>query len=107
MVVLVVEAGSPALRGRLTRWMLEIHPGVFVGKVSQRVREHLWNEVQRSTRRRGSAVIMYVRPGSEQGYGFETVGDPTRLQLDFDGLVLMRRAPVATRRKGAKSASDP
>lgn len=104
MVVVVVEAGSPSLRGRLTRWLLDIDPGVFVGRVSRRVREHLWEDVQRSTRRRGSAVVMYVRPGSEQGYGFETVGDPTRLQMDFDGLVLMRRAPVVPRQKGTKVA---
>ena len=97
MVVLVVESATPALRGKLTRWFLEVHPGVFVGRVSRRVRDLLWEDVQKATRRRGSAVLAYPAP-NEQGYAFETVGDPTRLQVDFDGLVLMRRSPGTPRK---------
>ena len=39
MTVVILEAASPGLRGYLTRWMLEIRAGVFVGRVSARVRE--------------------------------------------------------------------
>ncbi|WP_232783947.1 MULTISPECIES: type I-E CRISPR-associated endoribonuclease Cas2e [Microbacterium] len=42
MVVLVLSACPPGLRGFLTRWMLEISAGVFVGQVSKRVRERMW-----------------------------------------------------------------
>lgn len=45
MVVLVVTACPAGLRGHLTRWLLEISPGVFVGHVSARVREDLWFQV--------------------------------------------------------------
>jgi CRISPR-associated protein Cas2 len=37
MIVLVVTACPVCLRGHLTRWLLEISPGVFVGKVTTRV----------------------------------------------------------------------
>ena len=34
MMVLVTTAVSTGLRGELTRWLLEVSPGVFVGTVS-------------------------------------------------------------------------
>ena len=39
LVVLVLTACPAGLRGHLTRWLLEISPGVFCGRVSARVRE--------------------------------------------------------------------
>ena len=38
MVVLVLTACPPGLRGDVSRWLLEIAPGVFVGRLSARVR---------------------------------------------------------------------
>lgn len=42
MVVLVLSACPLGLRGYLTRWLLEISAGVFVGSVSTRVRQLMW-----------------------------------------------------------------
>ena len=42
MVVMILENVSPSLRGELTRWLIEPHPGVFVGHVTARVRDLLW-----------------------------------------------------------------
>ena len=39
MLVIVVENAPDRLRGRLAVWLLVIRAGVFVGKVSRRVRE--------------------------------------------------------------------
>lgn len=89
MTVFVVERVTPGLRGRLTRWMLEIHPGVFVGTLSARVRERLWNAV-RGMRRLG-ACVMVTRALTEQGFVLETAGDCCRAAVDFDGLMLLRR----------------
>ena len=46
MLVIVVEAAPPRLRGRLAVWMLEVRPGVYVGDYSIKVREMLWNQVE-------------------------------------------------------------
>lgn len=88
MVVLFVEHVPPSIRGELTRWMLEPHAGVFVGKISTLVRERLWDKLRRDPRC-GAAVIIYACD-TEQGYTFETLGDPTRTPVDFDGLTLIR-----------------
>ncbi len=46
MLVIVVENSPPRLRGRLAIWLLEVRAGVYVGKVSRRVREMIWNQVE-------------------------------------------------------------
>ena len=45
MVVIVIDNASAKLRGELTKWLLEVKPGVFVGKVSAMVRERLWDKI--------------------------------------------------------------
>ncbi|SNC73481.1 CRISPR-associated protein Cas2 [Kytococcus aerolatus] len=96
MVVLVLTAVPPGLRGHLTRWLLEISPGVFVGQVSTRVRELMWERVGEYMEV-GRALLVYAAD-TEQGLRFETLGhdwDP----VDFEGLTLMRR-PVITEEGG-------
>ena len=44
MVVVVTENVPPRLRGRLAIWLLEVRAGVYVGDVSRRVREMIWNQ---------------------------------------------------------------
>ena len=51
---LVVHVG---LRGELSRWLLELRAGVFVGKVSALVRDLLWEEVCQKSQG-GSALLL-------------------------------------------------
>jgi len=103
LIVFVVEKVTPGLRGRLTRWLVEVHPGVFVGSVSARVREMLWQAV-RGGRRRGACTLVHSTP-NEQGFTMTTAGDPSRGVVDLDGLLLLYRParPVAAKR----AALDP
>jgi len=45
MLVVVTEAVPPRLRGRLAIWLLEIRAGVYVGDVSRRIREMIWEQI--------------------------------------------------------------
>ena len=38
MTVIVMESAPESVRGELTRWFLELKPGVFVGQVNTRIR---------------------------------------------------------------------
>lgn len=92
MVVVVLTACPAGLRGHLTRWLLEIAPGVYVGKVSARVREELWHRVV-DMAKDGRALMVHSRRG-DQGLDFRVHRhdwEPT----DFDGLTLIRR-PTTT-----------
>ncbi len=88
-MVIIVERATPGLRGQLTRWLLEVRAGVFVGTVSARVRDKLW-ELTRLRIRRGAALLVH-RAKNEQGFVVATHGDPSRSIIDMDGLQLVRR----------------
>ncbi len=87
MIVLVMEKVPVSLRGEITRWMIEIRTGVFVGSVSAMVRDKLWEHVCKNTKK--GAVTMLQNAANEQGYRIQTYGDPSRWVRDFDGLQLI------------------
>lgn len=89
MVVLILERVAPSLRGELTRWLIQPKTGVFVGRVSARVREMLWARVGRSLR--SGAGMLIHRDDTEQGFAIRTIGDTDRLIVDFEGLLLPQK----------------
>lgn len=95
MTVIVVAACPVGLRGHLTRWLLEIAPGVFVGKISTRVRELMWQRVVDMVRT-GRAIMVYAAD-NEQGLAFQ-VHEHNWKPIDLDGITLMLRPapPEAT-----------
>jgi len=90
LTIIVLERVTPGVRGRLTRWMLEVHPGVFLGTLSSRVREKLWHAVT-GARRLGACTLIFAR-ANEQGFVIETAGQTSRTLVDYDGLQLLRRS---------------
>lgn len=88
MITIVLSACPVGLRGHLTRWLMEISAGVFVGNVSVRVRELLWLRVVELAGS-GRALMVFSVPG-EQRLSFRVHKhhwEPT----DFDGIMLMMR----------------
>lgn len=88
MTVIVVTACPAGLRGHLTRWLLEISPGVFVGTVNKRVRSLLWVRVLEMVQT-GRALMVY-RASNEQGLALE-VHEHEWAPVDCEGLTLMLR----------------
>lgn len=93
MIVLVVTAAPTGLRGELTRWLLEIDSGVYVGNVSARIRNQLWERTTQSIRD-GRALLVYTAQ-NEQRLTFETHNHHW-FPVDVEGLTLMKR-PSADR----------
>ena len=58
MVVITMNSCPPKLRGDLTKWLFEIHTGVYVGQVNAKVREMLWGRVCQNIKD-GQAVMVY------------------------------------------------
>ncbi len=96
MVVVTLELVPPRLRGGLTRWLTEIGPGVYVGRVSAMVREQLWDLVVKEAAGTGRAV-MVNRTNNEQGYEIRMHGDSSRRVVDVDGLQLVANRHSAWR----------
>ncbi|GAA3386313.1 type I-E CRISPR-associated endoribonuclease Cas2e [Streptomyces racemochromogenes] len=89
MTVIVLTQCPIGLRGFLTRWLLEISPGVFIGGPSARVREALWAEV-RQYAGNGRALLAYSTD-NEQGFAFDT-HDHKWNPTDLEGITLIHRA---------------
>lgn len=88
MTVMVLERVPVSLRGELTRWMLELRAGVFVGKVSALVREKLWEQVCDGMRT-GAGTLVYSSD-AEQGFTMRFCGETARSIVDFEGLALVQ-----------------
>jgi len=92
MLVIVVENAPPRLRGRLAVWLLEVRAGVYVGKVSRRVREMIWDQVAAGLAE-GNAVMAWST-NTEQGFDFETLGANRRVPVDYGGMKLVSFFPL-------------
>lgn len=51
MVIMVLEKIPVSLRGELTRWLFEVHTGVYIGHVSGMVRDLLWEKCSQRDRK--------------------------------------------------------
>lgn len=93
MLVIVLEAAPPRLRGRLALWLVEVRAGVYVGDFSKRVREMIWSQVQ--TGIEGGNAVMIWTSNNESGFDFVTLGPNRRLPVELDGLKLVEFLPPA------------
>lgn len=93
MLVIVVENVPPRLRGRLGLWLVEVRAGVYVGKVSRRVREMIWDNLERGVEE-GNAVMVWSS-NSESGFDFLTLGANRRIPVEMDGIKLVSFLPEA------------
>ncbi|MCN9242702.1 type I-E CRISPR-associated endoribonuclease Cas2e [Streptomyces sp. RY43-2] len=87
MIILSASAVPDHLRGALTRWLLEVTPELYIGTVSARVRDELWESVT-ACAAGGTAVLAYPS-NNEQGFELRTAGAQRRTPVDFDGLTLV------------------
>lgn len=73
--------------GYLSRFLVQVDTGVYVGNVSRRVRDNLW---ERCAGAIGDGSLMMVNSDSsrEQGFAVNTMGPNRRVIRDFDGLLL-------------------
>jgi len=91
MLVIVAENVPPRLRGRLAIWLLEVRAGVYVGKVSRRVREMIWEQVEKGME--GGNAVMAWTTNTESGFDFMTLGANRRIPKEMDGIKLVSFLP--------------
>ena len=92
MTVIVLSRVPPGLRGDLAKWLLEVRPGVYVGRLTAAVRVRLWDRITKYVKK-GDATLVYM-VANEQGYRILTIGDPSYRVRDFEGLQLIERVQV-------------
>lgn len=88
MVVMILEKVPASLRGELTRWLVEPHPGVFIGHVNALVRDKLWEKCCQA--KRTGSVFQAWSTNNEQRFKMRSAGATRRSVVNFDGLELVR-----------------
>ncbi|MFC3609542.1 type I-E CRISPR-associated endoribonuclease Cas2e [Stutzerimonas tarimensis] len=90
-LVVITENIPPRLRGRLAIWLLEVRAGVYIGDVSRRTREMIWEQLDAGYE--DGNVVMAWSSSNESGYEFQTLGVNRRVPVDYDGLRLVAFLP--------------
>lgn len=65
--------------------------GVYVGNVSARIREMIWQQINEFAE--DGNVVMAWGTNTESGFDFQTYGENRREPIDFDGLRLVLFKP--------------
>jgi CRISPR-associated protein Cas2 len=87
MMTIVLEKVPKRLRGELTRWLLEPYPNVFIGHVSARVRDYLWEKCRKECKNGG--VVQAWSTNTEQHFALRMDGNTKRSVVDMEGLQLV------------------
>ena len=98
MLVIVVENVPPRLRGRLGLWLVEVRAGVYVGDVSRRVRDMIWENLEKGLE--DGNVVMAWTSNNESGFDFLTLGTNRRIPVEMDGIKLVSFLPPDASEKG-------
>lgn len=88
MVMIAMDNAPQSIRGELTKWFLELKPGVFVGNANARIRELLWERV--CTTVSADGAVMVYSSNNEQGFAMMLAGAPKRSIVDLDGIQLVK-----------------
>lgn len=94
MTVIAAENVPDRLRGRLRVYMIEIRAGVYVGNLSFKAREMIWDTVNGELGD-GSAVMVW-KTNTESGFDFATAGINRRMPVEMDGIKLVAFSPSET-----------
>lgn len=102
MVVITLSNCPPKLRGDLTKWLIEIDTGIFVGNLNARIRDAVWNRICENIK--NGRASMAFSANCEQKLDFR-IHNMEWEPVDFDGIKLVRRNIRSTDDKKYKENS--
>ncbi len=88
MIIIILENVPVGLRGELSRWMLEPKSGVFVGNMTARIRDLLWDKCCAKAKTGG--VVQIWNTNNEQGFCMRMNGITSRAIDEVEGLQLVK-----------------
>ena len=101
MLVMILEKAPTSLRGALSRWLIQLRPGMFLGNPSRRVRDELWMKACKKLARK-AACCRSGAPATNKASTIGNYGKTDQLLLDYEGLTLVTKL----RRTDAKAQSQ-
>lgn len=89
MTILILERVTPSLRGELSKWLIEVRAGVFVGSINVLIQEALWDRAV--ARAEFGTVTMIWRKNNEQGFEVKTWQPKDYIPINVEGVWLTLR----------------
>ena len=88
MTVITMSCCPAKLRGDLTRWLLEIDTNVFVGNLTARVRDAVWERICDNIGNGRATMVFSAHNEQKLDFRIHSASwEPT----DYDGITLVRR----------------
>lgn len=87
MVIMILEKVQASLRGDLTRWLIEVDTGVYVGHVTAMVRDRLWEKCASGVK--AGSVFQAWTTNNQQHFSMRYWGNTQRRIRDWEGLQLI------------------
>lgn len=89
LAILTLEAPPSRVRGYLSKYMVEVRTGMFVGLLNARIRQHLWDVISFHAPA-SSAIMIVTLKASPFGFAIQRQGN-TWLDHDIEGVSLPLR----------------
>lgn len=89
VVIIITESVQAACHGVVSRYLMRVGAGIYVGTLTSRVRDAMWLQAQ-EFRGRGEMTMIYpsVTP---QGFTILGSGKSPKWLVDFDGLTFLKK----------------
>jgi len=88
----------------LSRWLVEVQTGVYVGRVNLIVRDLLWRRALEIDPE--GQMSQAWNTNSDQGYDFRGNGDDARKTFDLDGFKLVGKVNARAAKRSKTSTID-
>ena len=104
MIVISLSSCPSKVRGYLSEWFFEISTGVYVGNVTARVRNEVWETITQNIG--AGRCIMAYSTNNEQGLHFQT-WNTGFVPIDYDGVWLVKQTKKKEVKNSVKKAEPP
>ena len=89
MTIMILERVTTSLRGELSKWLIEVQAGVFVGNINVVIQQALWERAL--ARAESGSVTMIWRTNTEQGFDVKTWQSKDYRPINIEGIWLTLR----------------
>ena len=86
MIVIDLEGASRQIEGVLARRLLEVRPGVFVGNLSKRAADVMWEAIEKSSPK---SALLVCPSKTENGMTIKAFGELRYVVVENYGLQLV------------------
>jgi len=100
MMVIVLISAPSAVKGFVSRYLMEVSSSTYIGSVPKNIREDLWEFVCENIKN-GQALLLYSF-NNAQGYEIMSTNFSNRVVTELDGVMLMKQIHRGTTQKGDK-----